>query len=145
MQERPAYAPRAGRRPRARVFEEDAELAAIVAGRLAKRWSPGQISRWLRRRYPRKPEWHACAEAIYEAVYRGLVTPVTPQPLRTARTYRHPRGRGRSRDGALRQCTTIKPIAQRPAAVESRRQAGHWESQCCCQAAGVSAGAADSW
>jgi IS30 family transposase len=115
------------RRPRPRVFEEDAELGAVVAGRLAKRWSPGQISRWLRRRYPRKPEWHVCAETIYEAVYRGLITPVTPQLLRTARTYRHRRGRGRSRDGALRQCTTIKPIAQRPAAAQSRRQAGHWE------------------
>jgi IS30 family transposase len=115
------------RRPRPRVFEGDAELAAIVAGQLAKRWSPGQISRWLRRRYPRKPQWHVCAETIYEAVYRGLITPATPQLLRTARTYRHRRGRGRSRDGALRQCTTIKPIAQRPAAAESRRQAGHWE------------------
>jgi transposase, IS30 family len=117
------------------VFEEDAELAATVAGRLARRSSPGQISRWLRRRYPRRAHWHVCAETIYEAVYRGLVTPVTPQLLRTARTYRHRRGRGRSRDGALRQCTTIKPIAQRSAAAESRSQAGHWESQCCCQAA----------
>jgi transposase, IS30 family len=115
------------RRPRPRVFEADAELAAIVAGRLAKRWSPGQICRWLRRRYPRKPEWHVCAETIYEAVYRGLITPVSPQLLRTARTYRHRRGRGRSRDGALRQCTAMKPIRQRPAAVETRRQAGHWE------------------
>jgi transposase, IS30 family len=115
------------RRPRARVFEANAELAGIVAGRLERRWSPGQISRWLRRRYPRKPAWHVCTETIYEAVYRGLIVPVSPQLLRTARTYRHRRGRGRGRDGALRQCTTIKPIAQRPAAAESRWQAGHWE------------------
>jgi len=115
------------RRPRARVFEEDAELAAVVAARLARRWSPGQISRWLRRRYPRRPGWHVCTETIYEGVYRGLVLPVSPGLLRTARTYRHRRGRGRSRDGALRQCTAMKPIGQRPAAVETRRQAGHWE------------------
>jgi transposase, IS30 family len=115
------------KRPRARVFAADAELAAVVAGRLARRWSPDQISRWLRRRYTRRPDWHVCTETIYEAVYRGLVVPVSPRLLRTARTYRHRRGRGRSRDGALRQCTTIKPIRQRPAAVESRRQAGHWE------------------
>jgi IS30 family transposase len=98
-----------------------------VAGRLERRWSPGQISRWLRRRYPRRPEWHVCTETIYEAVYRGLIVPPSPQLLRTARTYRHRRGRGRSRDGALRQCTTIKPIWQRPAAAGNRRQAGHWE------------------
>jgi IS30 family transposase len=115
------------RRPRMRVFEEDAELAAVVAGQLARRWSPGQISRWLRRRYPRRPDWHVCTETIYEAVYRGLVVPVSPQLLRTARTYRHRRGRGRSREGALRQCTAMKPIRQRPSHVETRRQAGHWE------------------
>jgi transposase, IS30 family len=115
------------RRPRARVFQADAELAALVAGRLTRRWSPGQISRWLRRRYPRRPGWHVCTETIYEGVYRGLIMPVSPQLLRTARTYRHHRGRGRSRDGALRQCTAMKPIRQRPATVETRRQAGHWE------------------
>jgi IS30 family transposase len=115
------------RRPRMRVLEANAELAGIVAGRLERRWSPGQISRWLRRRYPREPQWHVCTETIYEAVYRGLIVPVSPRLLRTARTYRHRRGRGRSRDGALRQCTAIKPIHLRPAAAGSRRQAGHWE------------------
>lgn len=65
--------------------------------------------------------WHVCTETIYEAVYRGLVVPVSPQLLRTARTYRH--RRGRSRDGALRQCTAMKPIRQRPAHVETRRAA----------------------
>lgn len=115
------------RRPKMRVFEADAELARVVAERLERRWSPGQISRWLRRRWPRRTTWHVCTETIYEAVYRGLIVPVSPRLLRTARTYRHRRGRGRSRDGALRQCTAIKPIRQRPAAAESRRQAGHWE------------------
>ena len=115
------------RRPRPPVFGRDAGLAAVVAAKLEKRWSPAQISRWLRRRYPRKLHWHVCAETIYEAVYRGLIVPVSPRLLRTARTYRHRRGRGRSRDGALRQCTTIRPIADRPAAAQSRRQAGHWE------------------
>jgi IS30 family transposase len=68
-----------------------------------------------------------CTETIYDAVYRGLIVPASPRLLRTARTYRHRRGRGRTRDGALRQCTTIKPIRLCPAAAEARRQAGHWE------------------
>jgi IS30 family transposase len=115
------------RRPKIRVFEADTELARVVAERLERRWSPGQISRWLRRRWPRRTTWHVCTETIYEAVYRGLIVPVSPRLLRTARTYRRRRGRGRSRDGALRQCTAMKPIRQRPAIVEHRRQAGHWE------------------
>ncbi|MGE5293112.1 MAG: IS30 family transposase [Micromonosporaceae bacterium] len=37
------------------------------------------------------------------------------------------RGRGRTRDGALKQSTSMTSIHQRPAAAQSRRQAGHWE------------------
>jgi|ERR1019366_1770686 transposase len=59
------------KRPRTRVFEADAELARVVAGRLEQWWSPGQISRWLRRRYPRRPDWHVCTETVYDAVYRA--------------------------------------------------------------------------
>ena len=51
----------------------EAGLREAVAGRLAKHWSPGQISRWLRRRFPGRSGWHVCTETIYEAVYRGLI------------------------------------------------------------------------
>jgi transposase, IS30 family len=115
------------RRPKPRVLQADPGLAAAVAGRLERRWSPGQISRWLRRRWPRRKAWHVCTETIYDSIYRGLVAPASPQLLRTGRTYRRHRGRGRSREGALRQSTAMKSIRQRPAAAESRRQAGHWE------------------
>jgi len=123
------------RRSKPRRFAVDAELREVVAGKLAKHWSPAQISRWLRRHYPRRRSWHVCTETIYEAVYRALVVPVNRQNLRTGRTYRRRRGRGRTRDGALKQSTTMKSIHDRPDAIRSRRQAGHWESQCCCQAA----------
>jgi transposase, IS30 family len=123
------------RRVKPRRFAVDAGLREAVAGKLAKHWSPAQISRWLRRRYRRQHSWHVCTETIYEAVYRGLIVPVDRQNLHTGRVYRHRRGRGRTRDGALKQCTGMKSIHDRPAAVTPRRQAGHWESQCCCQAA----------
>ena len=115
------------RRPKPRRLSVDAGLCEVVAGKLAKHWSPAQISRWLRRRYRRRAGWHVCTETLYEAVYRGLIVPVNAQSLRTGRTYRHRRGRGRTRDGALKQSTAMKPIHQRPAAARSRRQAGHWE------------------
>lgn len=118
------------KRPKPRRFMTDADLREIVAAKLDRRWSPAQVSRWLRRRYPRRTAWHVCAETIYEAVYQGRIRPVTQQRsplLRTARTYRRRRGRGRSRDGALKQCTAMKSIHDRPAGVESRREIGHWE------------------
>ena len=120
------------RRPKTRRLTLDKGLRTTVA----KKWSPAQISRWLRRRYRRRPTWHLCTETIYEGVYRGLVVDVDQQArnsgknvniLRTGRTYRHRRGRGRSRDGALKQLTKFRSIHERPASVETRRQAGHWE------------------
>jgi IS30 family transposase len=115
------------RRPRPRRLFVDDRLRTVVAGKLARHWSPRQISRWLRRRWPRRPSWHLSVETIYEAVYRGLVVVIDRQTLRTGRVYRHRRGRGRTRDGALKQSTKMKTIHQRPAAAESRRQIGHWE------------------
>lgn len=117
----------ARRRSRAHVFDTDAGLREAVAGKLGKKWSPQQIARWLRRRYPRRTGWHVCAETIYEAVYRGRIVVAQGAALRTGRTYRHKRGRGRTRDGALKQCTNMTSIHERPQAVEERRQAGHWE------------------
>lgn len=118
------------KRPKPRRFATDDALRDTVAAKLDRRWSPAQISRWLRRRYPRRPEWHVCTETIYEAVYKGLIRPVTQRRsplLRTRRTYRRRHGRGRTRDGALKQCTAMKSIHDRPAGVESRREIGHWE------------------
>jgi transposase, IS30 family len=124
------------RRPKTRRLAADDGLRAAVANKLARKWSPAQISRWLQRRYRRRPAWHLCTETIYEGVYRGLVVDIDPQArnsgksvnvLRTGRIYRHRRGRGRSRAGALKQLTKLRSIHDRPALVETRRQAGHWE------------------
>ena len=114
-------------RPRRRRLVVDQRLRAVVADKIGRHWSPRQISRWLRRRWPQRPTWHLSVETIYEAVYRGLVVDTDRQSLRTGRTYRHKRGRGRSRDGALKQSTNMKSIHSRPAIVESRTQIGHWE------------------
>jgi IS30 family transposase len=114
-------------RARPRRVTDDERLRAAIATKLDKHWSPAQISRWLRRRWPARTHWHLCHETIYESVYRGLVVQADQQTLRTGRTYRHKRGRGRTREGALKQSTNIRSIHQRPAKVEERTQLGHWE------------------
>jgi transposase, IS30 family len=85
------------------------------------------MSRWLRRRYPTTPDLHVCVETIYDSTYRGLIGTVNADTLRTARVYRHRRGRGRSRDGALKQSTAMRSIHDRPKSIDTRRQGGHWE------------------
>ncbi|WP_235916741.1 IS30 family transposase [Antrihabitans cavernicola] len=141
------------RRPKQPRLAADADLRKIVATKLTEKWSPAQISRWLRRRYRRR-SWHLCTETIYESVYQGVVIDFdqgarssgkSRNVLRSGRIYRHRRGRGRSRDGALKQRTNMRSIHDRPASVDTRRQAGHWESQCCCQAASGVFARAGSW
>lgn len=48
-------------------------FANVVAEKLSASWSPGQISRWLRRFHPPKISWHAYVETLYEAKYRALI------------------------------------------------------------------------
>ncbi len=127
------------RRTRPRAVEVDDQLRAAIASKLAKHWSPAQISRWLRRRWPERAGWHLCHETIYESTYRGLIVATDLQTLRTGRTYRHQRGRGRTRDGSLRQSTNMKSIHDRPAVVETRTQVGHWEGDLITGAANRSA------
>lgn len=115
------------RRPRTRSVASDEALRGTIAAKLEVHWSPVQISRWLRRRWPRRARWHLCSETIYESIYRGLVVPPKPDTLRTGRTYRHKRGRGRTREGALKQLTNLKSIHDRPPVVETRTRVGDWE------------------
>lgn len=115
------------RRPKTHRLVADARLRIVVARKLGLQWSPALISRWLRRRWPRRRSWHVCTETIYESIYRGLIVITDAMTLRTGRTYRHRHGRGRTREGALKQSTNMKTIHQRPAAVETREQIGHWE------------------
>jgi len=115
------------RRGRPCRFEVDTELAGEVGAKLEQRWSPQQVSRWLKRTWPKRGSWHVCHETIYEAVYRGHIDVHAAQVLRTGRSYRHRRGRGRNRQGALRQLTNLRSIHQRSPGVETRRIIGHWE------------------
>lgn len=117
----------ARKRPKPRRVAIDASLCKAIAEKLEQHWSPQQISRWLRRRWPRRERWHLCAETIYEAAYLGAFGKITQKTLRTGRTYRHTKGRGRTREGALKQLTSMRSIHERPASVELRRQGGHWE------------------
>jgi IS30 family transposase len=40
---------------------------------LKRKWSPQQVTRFLRRTYPGQASMHACAETIYRALFAGLL------------------------------------------------------------------------
>ena len=88
---------RRARNPERRIAS-NVELRQVVVGLLAQRWSPKQISRHLRARFPTRPEMRLCHESIYQAVYQpgselfrpSELAPHRRSPLRTGRDHPPP-------------------------------------------------------
>lgn len=123
---------RRARNHRRRV-DGNSELGRVVAELLARRWSPQQISRNLRRRYPDDPSMWLCHESIYQAIYQPgspfmRPTALAPQrrsPLRTGRDHRRAHVHQQRRRPRFQH--PMLTIHQRPFPPEDRSQAGHWE------------------
>jgi transposase, IS30 family len=116
-----------------RRVETSAELRQLVAELLAQRWSPEQISRQLRLRFPGQPAMRLCHESIYQAIYQPgspllRPSPLAPHhrsPLRTGRDHRRAHQHAQRRRPRFEQ--PMLTIRQRPFAPLDRSQAGHWE------------------
>ena len=123
---------RRARHHRRRV-ETNAELRGLVGELLGQRWSPPQIARHLRARFPDQPGMRLCHESIYQAVYQPgstLARPATVpseqrSPLRTGRDHRRAQQRIDRRRPRFAQ--PMLSIHQRPFQPEDRSEAGHWE------------------
>lgn len=104
--------------------------------RWAKSWSPEQISNRLRLDFADDETMRISHEAIYQALYvqgRGGLKRELVACLRTGRALRVPRARTTQRGKKF--VTPEILISERPAEADDRAVPGHWESQCCCQAA----------
>ena len=116
------------RRPQACKLAVNAPLRQLVEDKLELRWSPQQISRWLKRTYPGSQEMHVSHETIYLTLFiqaRGGLKRELTQHLRTRRANRRPKGaRPASNKGRI-----VDPvmISERPPEVEDRAAPGHWE------------------
>jgi IS30 family transposase len=123
---------RRARRHRRRV-EVNTELADVIGELLAQRWSPQQISRQLRERFPHDPSMQLCPESIYQAIYQPgssltRPSPLAPHrrsPLRTGRDHRRAQQRTNRRRPRFEQ--PMRSIHERPFPPEDRGEAGHWE------------------
>ncbi|MFP5023504.1 IS30 family transposase [Pseudonocardia phyllosphaerae] len=118
------------RRPRRGRLCGDAELRAVVQGKLEQEWSPEQIAGHLRAAFPDRASWHLCHETIYQALYHGgtggLSRTLTVR-LRTGRPLRRRRRRADRR--RIRFVVPSRLIDQRPGVVADRSRIGDWESQ----------------
>jgi IS30 family transposase len=103
-------------------------LRAEVEDKLAIRWSPQQISGWLRHTYPGIEEMQVSHETIYLTLFihaRGGLKRELTQHLRTRRANRRPKGT--KPPSGKGQIVDPVMISERPAEVEDRAVPGHWE------------------
>lgn len=122
------------RRPRPRrltpAWGQRSELGEIVFRLLESKWSPGQISGWLKVEFAGRPEMQVSHETIYQAIYyqaRGEMKRHLEHQiaLRQGRVKRRPQSRSAA---AVRgkPWATVR-ISERPAEADDRAVPGHWE------------------
>jgi hypothetical protein len=127
-----AHAASVARRGRARrgrcAIAEHPPLRDEVHAQLRRGWSPEEIAGILRRRHPALVRMHTSHESIYRYVYivaRGELKRELVACLRRHHGRRKPRRRGvAATQGQLQDMVLVD---QRPAEVESRLIAGHFE------------------
>jgi IS30 family transposase len=104
-------------------------LREYVANGLRQRWSPEQITGWLKVEFPHDPELRVSHETIYLSLFvqsKGLLRKELSKELRTGRGVRRAgrisvRGQGRGK------IVDALHISERPAEAEDRAVPGHWE------------------
>lgn len=117
------------RRPKPCKLATQGRLRRIVAAKLAKNWSPEQISGWLRWKYPGDERMQISHETIYLTLFvqaRGALKRELQAHLRSGRILR--RSRKATLSGQSRgQIIDAVSIRDRPAEAEDRAVPGHWE------------------
>jgi len=106
------------------------ELCDIVERHLVlNKWSPEQISAYLKQSYPNDLNMQVSPETIYAHIYaqpKGELKKLLVQSLRRSKSKRGPRGSKDSCYSSLK-ITEEQRFMNRPEEINSREIAGHWE------------------
>jgi len=110
-----------------RKIENNPDLQEYVHKNLRLRWSPEQIARRLRIKYPHDKTMHISRETIYTYLYvlpRGELKAELLSYLRQKQRSRRKRTKAHSNRG---QIIDMISIEERPKEIENRTIPGHWE------------------
>jgi IS30 family transposase len=121
-------------RPKACLLARNGRLRQAVAVKLERRWSPEQISGWLKLQYPDDESMHVSHETIYKSLFiqaRGVLKQDLIKQLRIRRRMRQPH-RNVDRKELRGKLPDMLSIRQRPAEAEDRAVPGHWEGDLLC-------------
>ena len=123
-------AKRMAKRPKHGVLELNSELRKIIMDKLELKWSPEQISGWLRVKYSRRKNMQVSHETIYKSMYvraKSIIHHSFTQHLRRNRPMRHSRYHRRSGDRSFTKIVNGISIHERSKNIDNRKSVGHWE------------------
>ncbi len=103
------------------------KLLKLVIKKLKKRWSPEQISKWLKKRYRESKILRVSHETIYKYIYKIATGDLKTKLISYLRRSKRIR---KSNKGLRKGGSKIKDrlsIDNRPKKVEERKEIGHWE------------------
>jgi hypothetical protein len=118
-----------GARHHRRRLESNHELRALAAHLLSQRWSPQQISRHLKGRFPDDASMRLCHESIYQAVYQP--GSVLLRPSRLAPHHRSPLRTGRDHRRAHQRVERRRPRFEQPMLTIHQRPLLPKDRSCC--------------
>jgi IS30 family transposase len=122
-------------RPKPLKLVEEEALCRLIGVWMDDGWSPKLISSMLAFYFADDQTMQVSHETIYQALYvqtRGSLRADLAEKLSLKRKQRVPHTADRQKNSP---CKEAFKISERPAEAEDRAVPGHWESQCCCQAA----------
>lgn len=123
-------AKRMARRPKPCLLEKNPQLKCVVLEKLELKWSPEQISGWLKKTMSRQKLMQISAETIYKTLYyrsRSILHHVLVKHLRRSHSLRH--GKRHSRRGERGTINIVNgtTFRERPKHANNRSSVGHWE------------------
>ena len=123
-------AKRMAKRPKTSILEINPELKRLVIEKLELKWSPEQISGWLRVTFSRRKYMQISHETIYKSLYvraKNIIHHSLTAHLRRRRPMRHSRYHARSGDRGFINIVNGVSIHERSKNIDRRRSLGHWE------------------
>jgi IS30 family transposase len=115
------------KRPKECKLSQCPHLQRKVAGKLARNWSPQQVSGWLKAKFPHNAGMQISHETIYRTLFiqaRGALKRELIGHLRTGRPMRRTARKATNSPVTLNAPISIR---ERPAEAKDRAVPGHWE------------------
>ena len=123
-------AKRMAKRPKLSILELNQELRQLVIEKLESKWSPAQISGWLRVEYSRRKKMQVSHETIYKSLYvraKNIIHHSLSKHLRRKRPMRHSRYHTNKGDRGSINIVQGVSIHERSKHIDNRSSLGHWE------------------